>query len=309
MNGPKPVCTSARKKMNQSRPRRLWREGGAGVGLSTGSDVRDEIFSSPIGRPPCSPSMRLIEGGERAKSMVRLLSAVELQRLQDARCAKYHDRLILFVFGRCCHLILGQFERDALTLVSDTPEMQCVPVYDDFSAADAEKAAKIDDGRAHQPGPIDDDIDDAAHALVRRAADVTAEHTVCFPCADDGDRGRWRRLLRRSRGHGSLRLRRWRGALIRRRHTRLVVRPGRDGCQSRKCDRNENERNSGAHAASRSARPEGASSSKADRPLRGPWFSARARSTPESGRASATPPVTLPRRGGEHRDRRWMARA
>jgi hypothetical protein len=27
MNGPKPVCTSARKKMNQSSPRRLCREG------------------------------------------------------------------------------------------------------------------------------------------------------------------------------------------------------------------------------------------------------------------------------------------
>src|ERR1700682_2838435 len=66
MKGPNPVCTSARKKMNQSRPRRLWREGGAGGFCPSGSDRREDRLSLFIGRSR-SPSTR----DERTNSMVR----------------------------------------------------------------------------------------------------------------------------------------------------------------------------------------------------------------------------------------------
>ena len=44
MNGPNPVCTSARKKMNQSRPRELWREGAAAVLTITNSHIPAELL-------------------------------------------------------------------------------------------------------------------------------------------------------------------------------------------------------------------------------------------------------------------------
>src|ERR1700730_6344649 len=66
----------------------------------------------------------------------------ELQRLQAAQCAEHHDWRIFLVFRRRRHLILCQLERNAVALVGDAPEMQRVPVDDDFSTADAKKAAK-----------------------------------------------------------------------------------------------------------------------------------------------------------------------
>src|SRR6266436_6063833 len=108
-----------------------------------------------------------------------------LQWLQAAGGAKHHDRRILLVFRRRRHLFLGQLERDAVALVGNAPEMQRVPVDHDFPAADAEKTAEIDDGRAHRSGPIDDHVDDAAHVLVGRAANLAAEHAMCISCADE----------------------------------------------------------------------------------------------------------------------------
>src|SRR5216683_7348606 len=105
MNGPKPVCTSARKKMNQSRPRKLWRDGEPGSGVIAG---RREPPLLPVVCARRSPSIRSIEWEERANRMfVRASRRIELQRLQAARCAKHHDRLILLVFGRRVHLLLG----------------------------------------------------------------------------------------------------------------------------------------------------------------------------------------------------------
>jgi hypothetical protein len=112
---------------------------------------------------------------------------IELQGLQGAGSAKHHNGRILLVFGRGGNLILGQFERDAVTFVGDSSEMQSIPIDRDPSAADAEEAAEIDDCRAHHTNTIDDHIDNVPHILVRRAADIAAEHAVRVPCADNGD--------------------------------------------------------------------------------------------------------------------------
>src|SRR5882724_5283664 len=217
MKGPNPVCTSARKKMNQSRPRRLWREHIARVVTSA-----DAATSSSRSRR--ISSLRSSECDELANGiMVRSLSGLKLQWFQAARRAEHHDRLILLVFGRRGHLVLRQFERDAVALAGDAAKMQRAPVDRDLTAADAEEAAEIDDGRAHRCTPIDDHIDDAPHVLVCRTADVAAEDAVRVFCADDGDRGRWRRVLLLSRLRRAL----------------ALFRPGYRSDQRRRNDRNE----------------------------------------------------------------------
>ena len=124
---------------------------------------------------------------------------------------------------------------------------QRVPVNDDLPAANAEKAAEIDHGRAHHSGTIDDDIDDAAHVLIGRAADVAAEYAVGLPRADDGNRSRRHRLFRCSRWRGSLRPRRLRFRL---RRTRVVLRPRGGRRRRRNSDGNEHEQMPCAHADS-----------------------------------------------------------
>src|ERR1700688_4420906 len=119
MNGPTPVCTSARKKMNQSRPRKLWRDGPAGSGV-TSPGTRDEPPLLPVACTWRSSSIRSIEWEERThRKVVRASLRNNLQRLQAARRTKHYDRLILLVFGRRVHLLLRQFERDAVALVRD----------------------------------------------------------------------------------------------------------------------------------------------------------------------------------------------
>src|SRR5437588_11165276 len=109
MNGPNPVCTSARKKMNQSRPRRLWREG---VGFPSGTirpGTNDKRFSPPLGPPGRLSSIRL--DGRTARVLLRYLLerddfsyrrphlVVKLERLQAAGCTQNHDRLVFLVLG------------------------------------------------------------------------------------------------------------------------------------------------------------------------------------------------------------------
>src|SRR5712664_3523016 len=111
--------------MNQSRPRRLCREGAGGGAGGTGSDTAVAMLSPSIGRSRRSPSIRLVEWVERANRISLQLSLmVELPRLQVAGRAEHDDRRILLVFGRRRHLLLGQFERDAVALVGNAPEMQ-----------------------------------------------------------------------------------------------------------------------------------------------------------------------------------------
>src|SRR3954467_2437562 len=123
MNGPNPVCTSARKKMNQSRPRKLWRDG---VGVrATGSDTNGATLSVSIGRSRRPSSIRSIECLDEGADRISLPPLrTQLQRLQATPCAEHNDGCILLVFRRSNHLILGQFKRDAVALVGDAPEMQ-----------------------------------------------------------------------------------------------------------------------------------------------------------------------------------------
>src|SRR3984893_19305234 len=95
-------------------------------------------------------------------------SRTELQWLQGAGGAKHHNGGGFLVFRCSTHLILCQFKRDAVALAGDASEMQRIPVDHDFPAADAEKAAEIDHGRAHRTGTIDDHVDDVPHILIRR---------------------------------------------------------------------------------------------------------------------------------------------
>src|ERR1700733_174422 len=253
MNGPNPVWTSARKKMNQSRPRRLWRDG-AGNGDEarvSGAGGGDGSPSPPVGRWSIRWIGRL---GERANSLLLQMSGGERQ--QGARRAEHHDRRVFLVFGRRLYLVLGQFKRDAFALVGDLWEMQRGPVKDDFPAADAEKAAEIDHGRAHLTGAIDDHVDDSPHILACRAAHIAPQNAMRIRRFDNRDGGRRRRgLFRRGRGNGFLFLSR--RALIRWRRSGVIACPC---CASRKrCNDDGKERKlrSCAHTASRNPRSKG----------------------------------------------------
>src|SRR5215472_519768 len=210
MKGPKPVCTSARKKMNQSSPRRLCLEG---CGFPEGPPAEGgTTLSLPTASLRRSPSLRSRNWNSRAVRPPPPL--VFFERRQAAGRAKHHDRRILLVFGGGGDLGLGQFQRDAVALVVDATEMQRVPVDDDLAAADAEEAAEIDHGGAHRAGAIDNDVDDASHVLIGRAANLAAKYAVSVARRDDRDGGRWHRLLRRSWWRGLLCRRGRRGGLL-----------------------------------------------------------------------------------------------
>src|SRR5882762_6480162 len=72
MNGPQPVCTSARKKMNQSSPRKLWRDGVDAGGSASGSGAGGATFSVSIGRPRRSRSIRSIECRDERANRISL---------------------------------------------------------------------------------------------------------------------------------------------------------------------------------------------------------------------------------------------
>src|SRR5262249_1379369 len=143
MNGPKPVCTSARKKINQSSPRRLSLEGlGFATRLWTGAGTTS-VLPTARGRSPSSGSC---EWSGRAVRMSP--PSMFMERCKGGGLAQHHDRRVLLVFGRGGDLSLGQFQRDAVLLVGDVAEMEGAPVDHDLAAADTEKAAEIDHGRS-----------------------------------------------------------------------------------------------------------------------------------------------------------------
>src|SRR3954454_7293005 len=196
MNGPNPVCTSARKKMNQSRPRKLWREGAAEVRSITDSEIRGRAASLlTVGAWPHRGGGQCKGMNLRVALICSRLLAIKLQRLQTTRRAEHNDRLVLLVFGCRGHLLLGQFQRDAVTLVRDAPEMQRAPIDDDLPNANPEKSPEIDDSRAHCSRTIDDHVDDASHVLIRGAADLAPQHAVRLFWPDDSDYRRRCRLL------------------------------------------------------------------------------------------------------------------
>src|SRR5262245_28541121 len=198
MKGPKPVCTSARKKMNQSSPRWLCGDGGGRTGTGSGATL-------PLaGRLRRSSSSLAIKWNERAtRSLLPLM--IEFPGLQTAGGAKHDHRRVLLVLRRLAHLVLGQFQRDAVALVGDGAETKRPPVDDDLAAADTEEAAEVDHRGAYRAAAIDDGIDNAAHVLVGGAADLTAEDAVGIARADHGDRWRRLRLLCNILRHGTSR--------------------------------------------------------------------------------------------------------
>src|SRR6476469_5789177 len=119
--------------MNQSRPRKLSRDGFGD--LCAGSEDGTGPRSRPVEPPrlPSSGSVGCLD--ERTNSLLSNVLLARLPRLQAAGSAKHHDRLILLVFRRRPYLILGQFEGDAIALVGDASETQRVPVDDDLAAA------------------------------------------------------------------------------------------------------------------------------------------------------------------------------
>jgi hypothetical protein len=66
MKGPNPVWTSARKKMNQSRPRKLWRDGDDDCARAFGAGGGDGSTSPPVGRGPIRSIGCLGERANRA---------------------------------------------------------------------------------------------------------------------------------------------------------------------------------------------------------------------------------------------------
>src|SRR6185312_12203982 len=193
MNGPNPVWTSARKKMNQSSPRKLRGDGIGTIAISEPGWCGREL-PPPDDPSRGVPSTRSSECDTRVTAHVPPYSGF-IQRLQLARRAKHHNRLVLLVFGCRRHLRLGQFERNGIAVLVDPPEMQRVPIDHDLAAADTEKAAKIDHGGAHLARAVDDDVDDMTHVLFRRAANIEPKHGTGVLRADDRDRGRRRMLF------------------------------------------------------------------------------------------------------------------
>src|SRR5215468_672959 len=61
---------------------------------------------------------------------------IEFPGFQTAGGAEHDHRRILLVFRRLAHLVLGQFQRDAVALVGDSAETKRPPVDDDLAAAD-----------------------------------------------------------------------------------------------------------------------------------------------------------------------------
>ena len=105
--------------------------------LTRQNSWRDQVLGCGFGRADSGISSPRVSG--------------RIAGLQAAGGAEHHDRRILLVFGCCLDLLQRQFERHAFLLVGSCPEVECVPVDDDLSAADAEEAAEIDDRGTHCP--------------------------------------------------------------------------------------------------------------------------------------------------------------
>src|ERR1700716_1122303 len=120
MNGPKPVRMSATKKVNQSSPRRLAREGFVG---------RSSVFELGC----------LVDTGTAALSGARR-AGLGLRHL--GRGAQDHNWLAVFVLGSSLHLGSCKLHHDAVRLFSRS-ETQDAPVDGNLPASDSEESAEI----------------------------------------------------------------------------------------------------------------------------------------------------------------------
>src|SRR5580658_2588931 len=110
-NGPKPVCTSATKKMNQSRPRKLRGDGASGGSPPPGWTAAGGAGSSAIS--PCrfrlSPKRR---NGSADRICLQHCCYLLGQRFELAKRAENDHGLAFLIFRRRHHLVAGQFECD-----------------------------------------------------------------------------------------------------------------------------------------------------------------------------------------------------
>src|SRR3984957_15062262 len=191
--------------MNQSRPRRLPREG-TSAASAVAASTRATGSSRSDG--PRSIAWGFSWGGNRRANIYPpILLMIKLPGLKTAGGAEHHDRRVFLVFRRRHHLFLGQVKRDAVALVGDAAKMQRIPIDDDLSATYPKKATEIDDGGAYRALAVDDHVDDASHILLSGASDIPPKDAARFAGADDGDGWRRRRLLHRRRNTVLLRRR------------------------------------------------------------------------------------------------------
>jgi hypothetical protein len=128
MNGPKPLCTLATNRTNQSNPRRLRRAAGGGMRPCASRPVRLKTtrFHQPaVAAPVCNPVRRrgaVMDWRTEAISGEMLLW--KRQRLEAAGRLQHHNRLIIPVLRRCPHLIARPLQRDPFELVAIDREVQ-----------------------------------------------------------------------------------------------------------------------------------------------------------------------------------------
>src|SRR5262249_9718740 len=96
-------------------------------------------------------------------------------RPETAGGADHDQRPAVAGFGRGPALAARQIERDAVIPAAGWREAQRAPVDRDLAVPDAEKAAEVDDGRAHLPAPVHHDVDHASHVLASIAKHLPAE--------------------------------------------------------------------------------------------------------------------------------------
>src|SRR5258708_6613375 len=102
--------------MNQSRPRRLPRDG-TGAAFAAASASTRLTGSSQSDGPRSIARGRSSGGNRRANISPPILLVIKLPWLQTAGGAEHHNRRVFLVFRRRHHLFLGQFKRDAVALV------------------------------------------------------------------------------------------------------------------------------------------------------------------------------------------------
>src|SRR6266436_5465119 len=78
------------------------------------------------------------------------------------------------VFGRRLYLVTVESDHDGRVWPRRI-ELQGIPVDGDLAATDTKEPSKIDYRRARLTAFVDEQIDNAAHGLVGRAADLLAE--------------------------------------------------------------------------------------------------------------------------------------
>lgn len=105
-----------------------------------------------------------------------------------ARPSHDNDRFALLENRRGLQLISRQIG-DQLVHTAIRRKMEHAPIDSDFSRADSEEAAEIDNGRPHHAGRIDDDIDDMAQSFAFEAEHGLAEERLGrLPVNDNGRR-------------------------------------------------------------------------------------------------------------------------